>query len=116
MRRLVSLLLLLVAVAIPAVCQEPTFHPDTEKGITKPSKEDKLPACPANADTKLADGVYKPGKGVTAPKVTHQVIASFSEEARKKKVQGTAVVQLVVNDLGLPKDMCMVKTLGYGSG
>jgi len=114
MRKLVAVIFVgLVAVGFSSA-QEPVIHPITENGITKPSKEDTLPACPAKDEAKPRDGVFKVGSGVTAPKATHQVIASFSKEARKKKIQGTAIVQLTVDKDGMPKDMCMMKTVGYG--
>jgi len=49
-----------------------------------------------------------------APKVKRQPIPQFSEEAKEKKIEGVVVVGLVVGTDGLPHDIHIVKTLGYG--
>src|SRR5689334_16137650 len=48
------------------------------------------------------------------PIVTRQPIPQFSEEAKVKKIEGVVVLGLVVGTDGLPHDIHIVKTLGYG--
>jgi len=49
-----------------------------------------------------------------APVVTYQPDPKYSKEARKKKIQGPVVLGLVVGTDGLPHDIHLVKSLGYG--
>ena len=43
-----------------------------------------------------------------------KVEPEYSEEARKAKWQGTVVLQIVVDEHGLPKDMKVMRQLGLG--
>jgi TonB family protein len=57
-----------------------------------------------------ADGTYHVGNGVTPPILVYSVDAEFSDAARKKKIQGTVVVGLIVGADGLPKDVHVVRS------
>jgi TonB family protein len=59
-------------------------------------------------------GAYKIGGGVSAPVVLSKVEPEYSEEARKAKWQGTVVLQLVVDEKGLPQGMKVTRSLGLG--
>jgi protein TonB len=59
-------------------------------------------------------GAYRIGGGVSAPSVLSKVEPEYSEEARKAKWQGTVVLQLVVDEHGLPKDPKVTRSLGLG--
>jgi protein TonB len=59
-------------------------------------------------------GAYRIGGGVSAPVVLSKVEPEYSEEARKAKWQGTVVLQIVVDEHGLPKDMKVMRQLGLG--
>jgi len=48
------------------------------------------------------------------PKVTYQPDPEFSLEAKEKKIEGVVVVGLVVGTDGLPHDIHLVKSRGYG--
>jgi TonB family protein len=61
-----------------------------------------------------AGGAYKPGNGVTEPKVLQRVEPAYSEEARKAKWQGTVIVSLVVDEKGNATNVTVVKPLGLG--
>lgn len=52
--------------------------------------------------------------GVTAPVLTHWVDSQFSEEARKARYHGVCLVQLIVDERGLPIDVHVVRPLGMG--
>ena len=58
--------------------------------------------------------IYGPGGGVTPPQLTHSVNPQFSDEARKAKVGGLCVVNLIVDPQGVPQDVHVVKTVGRG--
>jgi TonB family protein len=59
-------------------------------------------------------GAYRIGGGVSAPSVLSKVEPEYSEEARKAKWQGTVILQLVVDEHGLPQQMKVSRSLGLG--
>jgi len=59
-------------------------------------------------------GAYRIGGGVSPPSVLSKVEPEYSEEARKAKWQGTVVLQLVVDEHGMPRDMRVMRSLGLG--
>src|SRR6266436_6301682 len=50
--------------------------------------------------TAVAQEAYKPGNGVTLPKVKKQVKAEYTQEARDAHIEGTVVVDCVVLESG----------------
>lgn len=70
----------------------------------------------ATSESRTIDGqpVYKPGHGVTPPRVTYRVDPEYSKEARKAKYQGTCVLELIVDPAGNPREIKMVRSLGKG--
>jgi periplasmic protein TonB len=62
----------------------------------------------------MGGGVFRPGRGVTAPRVIYQTDPEFSEEARKAKYQGTCVLGLVVDAQGRPTNIRVLNALGMG--
>ena len=61
-----------------------------------------------------ADGVYKIGGGVSAPSILYKREPSYSEEARKAKISGNVVLSVVVTPEGVPRDIKVIRTIGYG--
>jgi len=59
-------------------------------------------------------GAYRIGGGVSPPSVLSKVEPEYSEEARKAKWQGTVILQLVVDEHGLPQQMKVTRSLGLG--
>lgn len=59
-------------------------------------------------------GAYRIGSGVSAPSVLSKVEPEYSEEARKAKWQGTVILQIVVDEHGLPQQMKVSRSLGLG--
>ena len=59
-------------------------------------------------------GAYRIGGGVSPPTVLSKVEPEYSEEARKAKWQGTVILQLVVDEHGLPQQMKVTRSLGLG--
>ena len=59
-------------------------------------------------------GAYRIGGGVSPPSVLSKVEPEYSEEARKAKWQGTVVLQLVVDEKGMPQQMKVTRSLGLG--
>jgi TonB family protein len=58
--------------------------------------------------------VFEVGRGVTAPRAIYLPSPAYSEKARKKKVQGTCILLLVVDADGKPRDISVVRGLGLG--
>jgi TonB family protein len=59
-----------------------------------------------------ADGpVYKVGHGVTVPHATYMPSPEYSEKGRKKKIQGTVILQIVVTPEGTVRDAKVVTSL-----
>lgn len=59
-------------------------------------------------------GVYRVGGGVSQPVPIFKVEPEYSEEARKAKFQGTVVLQIVVDERGLPTNFKVIRPLGLG--
>ncbi len=61
-------------------------------------------------------GIRQIGGSVSAPKVVSQVDAEFTEEARKAKYMGVAIVDVVVDERGMPIRVRVVSDPGMGLG
>ncbi len=59
-------------------------------------------------------GAYRIGGGVSPPTVLSKVEPEYSEEARKAKWQGTVILQVVVDEHGLPQQVHVTRSLGLG--
>ena len=59
-------------------------------------------------------GQFHPADAVTPPKAIHTVEAEFSELARRKKIQGTGLISLTVNEQGLPTELNVERGVGSG--
>ena len=59
-------------------------------------------------------GPYRPGSGITPPRLLREVKAEYSEAARRQGVEGEVVLEIVVRHDGTVGDVRVVKTLGYG--
>ncbi len=62
----------------------------------------------------MGGGAYRPGNGVSGPRVIYQTDPEFSEEARKAKYQGTCILGLIVDAEGRPTNIHVVTSLGMG--
>jgi periplasmic protein TonB len=62
----------------------------------------------------IGGGVYKVGGGITAPKPVDTPDPEYTEEARRAKIQGTCILWLIVDAEGHPRDIRVVRGLGYG--
>jgi len=63
---------------------------------------------------KTSDMVYDVGNGVTAPKVIYRTDPEYSESARKKKINGTATLAMIVTAEGKVRDLKVIKSLDKG--
>ncbi len=59
-------------------------------------------------------GPYRPGSGITAPRVLQEVKADYTDEARRAGITGEVVLEIVVRRDGSVGDMKLLKGLGGG--
>lgn len=57
---------------------------------------------------------FRVGKGVTPPKLLHKVEPKYSSEASAAGVQGTVILELVVDEKGLPVNIQLLSPIGFG--
>lgn len=57
---------------------------------------------------------FRIGPGVTAPRLVHKVQPEFSPQARRSRVQGTVILQIVISRDGLPTEISVLSPLGFG--
>jgi periplasmic protein TonB len=62
----------------------------------------------------IGGGVYKVGGGISAPQAVSTPDPEYTEEARNAKTQGMCVLRLIVDDQGHPRDIRVVRGLGFG--
>ena len=62
----------------------------------------------------MGGGVYKVGGGISAPRPLSTPDPEYTEEARRAKIQGTCILWLIVGADGHPRDIRVVRGLGYG--
>jgi TonB family protein len=72
------------------------------------------PGVGAGSGGGMGGGVYKVGGGITAPQAIATPDPEYTEEARRAKTQGTCILWLVVDSTGKPRDIKVVRGLGYG--
>jgi periplasmic protein TonB len=61
-------------------------------------------------------GVYRPGSGVTLPRVLREVKPQYTSDAMRAKVQGTVLLQCVVKPDGSVGDIQVVRSLDSAFG
>lgn len=62
----------------------------------------------------IGGGVFKVGGGISAPRAVATPDPEYTEEARTAKTQGTCVLWLIVDDKGVPRNIRVVRGLGFG--
>jgi TonB family protein len=62
----------------------------------------------------IGGGVYRPGGSVTSPRLKQQVRPSYTEEALRLRVQGTVVLESVIDRNGRPTRIRVVTSLDPG--
>jgi TonB family protein len=62
----------------------------------------------------MGGGVYRVGRGISAPQAITTPDPEYTEEARRAKTQGTCVLSLIVDGAGRPRNIHVVRGLGFG--
>jgi D-alanyl-D-alanine dipeptidase len=70
--------------------------------------------APRLAKGTYPEQVYRTGGGIAPPKLLKNILPEFSEEARRRHVNGTVVLSLVVDTNGMPQYVRVKRGLGYG--
>ena len=72
------------------------------------------PGVGAGTGGGIGGGVYHVGGGISAPEAISAPDPEYTEEARRAKTQGTCILGLIVDTAGRPRDIRVVRGLGYG--
>jgi TonB family protein len=59
-------------------------------------------------------GPYRPGSGVEPPRLLREVRADYTDEGRRKAIEGEVVLEIVVKQDGSVGDVKIMKRLGAG--
>lgn len=59
-------------------------------------------------------GPYRPGSGIEPPSLLREVKPDYSEDARRRSIEGDVVLEIVVRRDGSVGDVRLVRGLGYG--
>jgi TonB family protein len=59
-------------------------------------------------------GPYRPGSGITPPRLLHEVKADYTDEARRRGLAGEVVMEIVVRRDGSVGDVRVLQGLGSG--
>jgi periplasmic protein TonB len=62
----------------------------------------------------MGGGPYRPGSGITPPKLLREVKADYTDEARRRNVEGEVVLEIVVRRDGSVGDVKVLDGLGSG--
>src|SRR5258708_427576 len=58
-----------------------------------------------------SDTIYEPGNGVSLPRVTTEVKADYTNEAKAQRIEGTVVMEIVVLTDGAVGDVKVTRSL-----
>jgi TonB family protein len=73
----------------------------------------RLAPCP-QAGFGGPGSAFRMPPGVTPPRVISTGVPEYSDQARKKKIQGTVLLSTLVNEEGQPTDIRVENGIGYG--
>ena len=62
----------------------------------------------------IGGGPYRPGSGISPPRLLKEVKPVYTDEARRRHVTGDVVLEIVVRADGLVGDIRVLDGLGYG--
>jgi TonB family protein len=109
--------LLLTWLSACAFAQTTNASPEADKPQqTKDQQAKDQQAKPQQTNDQQTDDVplFKMGPGMTPPRATYQPQPEYSDQARKKKFQGTCLLEVVVETDGKPRDIRVTRPLGLG--
>jgi protein TonB len=111
----------IVAPDLPNISSNNFGNPLAGLGIPSAGNGNGIGIGPGNGpgigpgrDGGFGTGVYRIGGGVSAPVPVFHPEPEYSEEARKAKWQGSVVLQIVVDDAGVPQEIKVIHSVGLG--
>jgi TonB family protein len=88
---------------------------DVHLAITSRAEPDpRIFSIPAGFTTSDDRALRRIGDEVSAPVLIHSVEPQFSQEARAAKISGNVLVNLVVDQNGIPTNVRIVRGIGHG--
>ncbi|MCY4553251.1 MAG: TonB family protein [Candidatus Poribacteria bacterium] len=94
---------------------EPVINPDTWEPQYKPTvKRDAWESKFKEIVAALQGRVISEGLGITKPTYKFRVEPKYPDTAKKAKKEGTVILQLTIDENGLPKDIVALTSLGFG--
>jgi TonB family protein len=102
-------LAMLAPQATPPVTQ-PTSAPPALQTVPLASPSSSSPAAQPNPDTNTTP-LRRIGGGVSPPRVIYQVPPEFTKEARKSKMSGVTLVNLIVDPSGNPQNVHVARSM-----
>ncbi|HEY6767043.1 MAG TPA: energy transducer TonB, partial [Candidatus Sulfotelmatobacter sp.] len=72
------------------------------------------PGVGAGSGGGMGGGVFKVGGGISAPQAVSTPDPEYTEEARMAKTQGKCILWLIVDETGKPRNIKVVRGLGFG--
>lgn len=100
--------------APPGIASRCQLAPSLAALIEDHSPRSVSPNPAPEAGSKEAPAPFTAGHGITPPRAISAPDPSYSEVAREERIQGTMVLQLVVDASGQPTDIVIVSPIGYG--
>jgi TonB family protein len=94
-----------------APCENTGQSATTRAGHEQAPESTGVRPCYTKAD---GTAVFMVGPGVKPPKALHDPDPGYVDIARKAHVQGTTILQLVINERGEPGDISIVRPQGAG--
>jgi TonB family protein len=106
---------LYVAAWVKSAEPVPDWH-DRPASAPSGSAQTSPASAEANAETSQSfpGKIYRPGGAVSIPKLVYAAPPSYSEAARKAKLQGIVLLSLVIDEDGNPQNVRVVRPLGMG--
>ena len=91
------------------------LHSQTQPA-SQPTQSDQKPSPATSSPDPNPDaaGIYHRGAGVTMPKPIHTVEPEFSQEARRRKINSTCIVEFIVETDGHVRDAHIFKSCADG--
>jgi TonB family protein len=88
---------------------------DVHLAITSRAEPDpKLFSIPAGFSTRDDRALRRVGGDVSAPVLIYSAVPEFAQEAKKAKIGGSVLINLVVDQNGTPKNVRVVRGIGNG--
>jgi protein TonB len=104
----------IAAARVPASTHGPGTNGGAGTGSGSGVGEGVGPGLGAGSGGGTGGGPYRPGSGIEAPRLLHEVKAEYTEEARRRGIEGDVVLEIVVRHDGSVGAVRVVEALQSG--